>query len=100
MIKLSDYKNVFGAPNDGVHSVRLFNIAIIDFVLTLLGAFVLSYSFTQKTKNDDKNTTIYYCNLLKNFIYNSIILLIIGIVFHRLFSVNTTLNVLIFGNIN
>ena len=32
------YKDIFGKPKTGVHKIRLFNIAFIDFIFTLLGA--------------------------------------------------------------
>lgn len=29
-MSLCEYKDIFGIPNEGVHSYRLFNIAIVD----------------------------------------------------------------------
>ncbi len=75
------YSNIFGEPNTGIHSYRIFNIAIVDVILTIIGAFLISYLF----------------NL--NFIKCLLILFILGIILHRLFCVNTTINKFIFGKI-
>jgi accessory gene regulator protein AgrB len=40
---LCKYKNMFGKPGEGAHSFRIFNIAIIDVLLTILLAFVISF---------------------------------------------------------
>jgi hypothetical protein len=34
MSLLCKYKNMFGIPNKGLHSYRIFNIAIVDLTLT------------------------------------------------------------------
>jgi hypothetical protein len=73
------FKYIFGKENEGIHSYRLFNIAIADVIMTIIGAFVISYFFKY------------------NFIIILIILFIIGIILHRLFCVNTTINKFIFG---
>lgn len=73
------YKNIFGKENEGVHSYRFLNLAIVDVILTIVGAFILSYFFKF------------------NFFLILILLFLIGIVLHRIFCVNTTINKLIFG---
>ena len=73
------YKNIFGKENEGVHSYRFLNLAIVDVILTIVGAFMLSYFFKF------------------NFFLILILLFLIGIVLHRIFCVNTTINKLIFG---
>jgi len=75
------FSDIFGKPNEGVHSYRIFNIAIIDVIATLLGALIISYVFKI------------------NYFIVLVILFILGIVLHRLFCVNTTINRYIFGNI-
>jgi hypothetical protein len=75
------YKNIFGKVGEGVHSYRIFNIAIVDVVLTLLLAFII-YLFIPKY----------------SFIYISIFLFIIGIILHRLFCVPTTIDKLLFNS--
>jgi hypothetical protein len=75
---LCKYKNILGVPGKGVHSYRIFNIAIVDVLLTLLVAYIISYIFK------------------KSFFWVSIILFILGIILHRLFCVRTTVDKLLF----
>jgi len=75
------FSDIFGKPNEGVHSYRIFNIAIVDVIATLLGALIINYIFKI------------------NYFIVLVILFILGIVLHRLFCVNTTINRYIFGNI-
>jgi len=75
---LCKYKNLFGEPNKGFHSVRLFNIAILDLGGTIFIAFLLS-----------KIMKISFISLL-------IILLLLGIIMHRLFCVRTTIDKILF----
>jgi fatty acid desaturase len=72
------YKDVFGAPREGVHSIRLFDIAIVDLGLTTLAAYGISY-YTEK-----------------DFWLILCVLLILGIIFHRMFCVETTIDKLLF----
>ena len=74
------YKNIFGEVNKGVHSIRIFNIAIIDVILTILLALIIKF-FIPKFK----------------LIYIIIILFLIGIICHRLFCVQTTIDKLLFN---
>ncbi len=76
-----EFKYIFGKEKEGIHSYRLFNIAVADVIMTIIGAFIISYFFKY------------------NFFIVLIILFIIGIILHRLFCVNTTINKLIFGNL-
>lgn len=69
-----EYKDIFGKPNEGIHSYRLFNIAIVDFIMTLLGSLFISYI------------------LNISFILVFIFIFILGIFFHKLFCVDTTIN--------
>jgi hypothetical protein len=75
---LSEYKNIFGKPNEGVHSYRIFNLAIIDVIFTIIGGYIIA-------------------NLLNWSKTNTIIgLFILGIFMHRLFDVKTTIDKIIF----
>lgn len=65
------YSNIFGSPNEGVHSYRFLNVAIVDFVLTILGAIILTYL-------TDIPLVLSVAGLL-----------ITGEIFHYLFGVNT-----------
>jgi hypothetical protein len=75
------YKYIFGKEKTGIHSYRIYDIAIMDVLMTITGAFIISYLFNYR------------------FIIVLIILFIIGIILHRLFCVNTTINKLIFGKL-
>lgn len=74
MIDLCRYKDIFGKPNEGVHSYRFFGIAIVDLFLTLLVAYIVAYKYK------------------KSFIEISVVFIIIGIIAHSLFCVDTAFN--------
>lgn len=71
------YRELLGRPREGFHAYRLYDFAIVDVILTFLGAWVISY-FTEWS---------YYYTLPALFLT--------GIVLHRLFCVQTTLDRLI-----
>jgi hypothetical protein len=79
MDNLCKYKDIFGKPKEGAHSYRVFDIAIVDVIFTILGGIVIAYIF-----NLDYTNTI-------------IILFILGIVMHRLFCVETTVDKFLFS---
>ena len=76
-----NYSDIFGKVGEGLHSYRLFNIAIIDVLLTMIGAY-----FIQK-------------NIFKKYNYYEVLLglFILGIIMHRLFCVRTTVDKMIFN---
>jgi len=74
MQRQCQYQNIFGTPEKGVHSYRIFNIAIVDVILTLLLAMIITYF----TKYSYKNILLF--------------LLLTGIFLHWFFCVNTTVN--------
>jgi hypothetical protein len=76
---LCKYKDIFGKVGEGVHSYRIFNIAIVDVILTILVAFII-HLFLPKY----------------SFIYILILLFITGIILHRLFCVRTTVDKFLF----
>ena len=76
---LCKYNHILGVESQGVHSVRVLNIAMVDVLATLLVGALISYYF---------KVNLYLIWL---------ILFILGILLHRLFCVNTTINKLIFG---
>lgn len=80
MVNLCKYKDIFGKPGQGVHSYRVANIAIVDVLFTLLGGYLINRYFFNN----------------KHLIKTTLILFILGIIFHRLFCVKTTINKLIF----
>ena len=79
MFDLCKYKDLFGIPGQGVHSFRIFNIAVYDVALTVLGAFLISYF------------------MKFNFYYTLLVLFILGIILHKLFCVRTTIDKLLFN---
>ena len=79
-MNLCKYKNILGEPGKGAHSYRFFGIAIVDTVLTIIAAYIISYFFKFP------------------FIYVLIILFVIGIILHRLFCVRTTIDKLLFSS--
>lgn len=81
---LCKYKDIFGKPETGAHAYRLLGFAFIDAFLTLLVAIIISLYY--------KFDFLQFTGLLFIFI-------LLGIFFHRLFCVNTTLNKLLFGKI-
>lgn len=69
------YRHIFGIEGQGAHSYRLFNIAIVDFVGTIILGIILS-----------KITHI-------NIYISIIIMFLLGILLHKLFCVKSTVNV-------
>ena len=69
---LSKWKNIFGKPNQGIHAIRFNNVAIVDYFITIIMAFILSAI----TNIPVEITTIFSFAL--------------GIISHILFGVNTT----------
>ena len=78
-MKLCKYKNIFGEPGKGIHSYRIFNIAIFDVLATIIGAFIISRVFKQP------------------FGYTLLFLFLLGIFLHHIFCVRTTIDKFIFG---
>ena len=72
-MNLCKYKDIFGEPNNGVHKYRLFNIAIIDVIFTILFGLIIKYYYNY------------------NIFVILFFLLIISILFHKLFCVKTTI---------
>jgi hypothetical protein len=75
---LCKYRNALGIPGEGVHSLRLGGIAIMDVVMTLIGAYIIAY----------------YARA--SFAWTAAGLFLLGIVLHRLFCVRTTIDRLLF----
>lgn len=73
-----EYSNIFGEPGKGIHSIRLFNIAIVDVIATILVAYPISKIFSI------------------NYTITLISLFVCGIILHRLFCVRTTVDKLLF----
>jgi len=39
------YKHILGVPKKGAHSYRFLNTAVVDYLLTILGAILTTYWF-------------------------------------------------------
>jgi hypothetical protein len=78
---LCQYKNVLGEVNTGVHSYRIFNIAIVDVLFTIVFAYIIHLAVPNYS-----------------FIFILILLFILGIILHHIFCVKTTIDKFLFGN--
>jgi len=77
-MNLCKYKDVLGRPKEGVHSWRIFDIAVVDVALTLVVAALITW----------------YSQI--PLWQTSLALFIAGIVLHRAFCVRTTVDKLLF----
>jgi hypothetical protein len=77
-MNLCKYSHVLGIPHKGIHGYRINDIAIMDVIMTIIGAWIISY--------------IGKCS----FLYVLIGLFALGIVLHRLFCVRTTIDKILF----
>ena len=71
MCIFAQYKDILGVPREGIHSIRVFDFAIIDFIMTFIGACIIAYFFK--------------INVFITFLY----LFILGEYLHILFCVDT-----------
>lgn len=78
---LCKYKNIFGKVGQGAHSIRLFDVAVIDVLLTVFVCVLINYFYP-------KYRLIYILGGL----------FISGIILHRIFCVRTTVDKLLFKN--
>jgi len=81
MNDLRKYKDVFGKPNTGIHKYRFLNVAVADVLLTILAAYGISRFFNFP------------------FLITLGLLFLLGIILHRIFSVRTTVDKLVFPNV-
>ena len=80
---LSQYRDIFGIPYKGIHSYRIGSFAAVDLIGTIIIGSLLGYYF------------------IKHDILGSLIgvlgLLLLSIIIHYIFTVDTSLNMLLFG---
>jgi hypothetical protein len=75
------YKDILGEPKKGLHKYRVFNISIIDILLTIiLGKFIQYYMLNKS----DFLIILFFCFIL-------------GIILHRIFCIKTTIDKLLFS---
>jgi ABC-type transport system involved in Fe-S cluster assembly fused permease/ATPase subunit len=73
MLDLCKYKDIIGKPNTGLRKkFRIFDLAIIDVIVTLLAVYFISVYFKI------------------SFLFTFIIMFVIMVISHRLFCVRTT----------
>ena len=85
-MSLCKYKNIFGEPNTGIHTVRIFNIAIFDVLGTIIVGILLQFLLLRIFS--------FYIDLTLVLV----ILFSLGILLHRLFCVRTTIDKLLFSD--
>ena len=78
-MNLCQYSQIAGIPGQGVHSYRIFNIAVFDVIGTIIGALILYFLY---------NKISFWCYLLALFV--------LSIILHRLFCVRTTIDKILF----
>lgn len=76
---LCKYKDIFGKPGEGAHSIRFLGISVVDVLATLLAAFLISGIFKI------------------HLFYTVIPLFFSGILLHRMFCVPTTIDRFLFS---
>ncbi len=69
---LCKYRDMFGKPREGVHSIRIFDVAVIDVIITIAVGYCIAKYFSYK-----------------NSMTIIIILFMIGTLLHILFCVDT-----------
>ena len=81
-----EYRHVFGDPGEGVHSIRLFGVAIFDVVLTVAVSMVLSrFAFGWPWLSLRTLAVV-------------VIAFLLGVACHRMFCVRTTVDRLLWGS--
>lgn len=72
------YSDMFGKPGQGVHGYRIFDIAVIDVVMTIVVAYILTFFLSY------------------SFPVVLFSLFLAGILLHRAFCVRTTIDKFLF----
>jgi hypothetical protein len=75
---LCPYKYLFGKPNESVHKYRILDVAIVDLSMTIAASYLIAQYYN------------------KDFKIILVILILLGIISHRLFCVRTTVDKLLF----
>jgi hypothetical protein len=76
---LCKYKNIFGKVGEGAHRFRLFHLAVVDVLATVVVGIIINYFYP-------KYRLIYILGSL----------FIMGMILHRMFCVRTTIDKLLF----
>ena len=83
IMSLSEYADIFGKPNQDIHSYRIGPFASVDLIGTLLIGGLLGYYLID--------------NNIMNIFMGMIFLILLGIIMHLIFGVKTALNLMLFG---
>ena len=75
------YKDILGKPGEGLHSYRILDISIMDVLFTILLAKFIQYNLLES----------YSIWLILIFCF------LVGIIIHRIFCVETTIDRLFFS---
>jgi len=67
----SKFKNLLGVPNKGIHRFRFLNTAIVDYIMSIIGACIITL-FTRIP-----------------LVLTTIFVFVLGIILHILFGVET-----------
>ena len=78
MFGLCKYKDIFGKPNTGLHSLKILDIAMFDVLCVIIIGMLISNTFKM------------------SLLYTIISIFLLGIILHRLFCVRTTVDRLLF----
>jgi hypothetical protein len=70
------FKNLFGEPGKGIRTIRIFNVSVVDLVLTIIAAYLIGRH--------------YKLNAIGIF-WIFCLLVLISVVVHEAFCVDTTL---------
>jgi hypothetical protein len=74
------YSEIFGKVGEGAHSFRIFDIAVVDVIFTIIGAFLIHRFLLPQYQ----------------FLHILVALFILGIALHRFFCVRTTIDKMLF----
>ena len=78
-----NYRTLFGEVNTGLHSYRLFDIAVVDVIMTTFVAWIIHY----------------FILMGKYSVWLVLaVLFLFGILVHRIFCVRTTVDKWLFGS--
>ena len=77
-MSLCRYRDTIGQPGKGIHSFKICDIAVVDVVSTLIGAWIIAKVFKL------------------NYLLTLLIFWILGMILHRIFCVRTTIDKLLF----
>ena len=77
---LCQYKDAFGQVGTGIHSYRIFGIAYMDVIITIITALIIAWVAKW------------------NYLYTVIGFFGLGIIVHQIFCVRTAVDKLLFSN--